>query len=862
MQKKTKGLILSLLLGLLVFQSFNFKHNERTILVHGEENTIYVASNGNNSNDGSITAPKKTIAGAVSAAPDGGNVYLLSDLSGQTEFLIDKSLTIASSPISAAGDPITTNFKLLVRTPATTTGSDPRNNHFIRINGGNDVVFRNITINGQRSNQNAWTNSAHPYSNIVLGNNHATLPATLTLEKTIVRQAHRSNGPSAIQLNHGILIVKDGSNFTANYQNASQPIIFAAASNSNSGTKTNQVIFLGGEISSNTVNGNGSVINSNTYIDHTVLGGTFRMFNNNYYSSGNFAGYRKFVKHSDQKVITGFGGYVDFSTNGTKGNTISGFTVVDENLDPISEDFDPYFLGIMPSNNDFLHPVYNPDNNNYYWDYVYGEYEITTYPTKNSTGLAVRKAMAHDQNLNIIYSDTYTDSLVLPKLDDDNYTATFNNSTETMNYEITIDGEFFSLNYIVDEANYSYEVIEDPTLDETGTIIKVHSDFPGFVFDEVTLPKLNGEDYDYTLTSNNITYTYTDEYDVTHDFDVVLPINGYETDAILVTDLDVSITVNFTHPSLEGVVIPITLPAFNDVDYIFVSQDGNEATYTYYDSTLDITVEIVIPILIDGFVEDNTAYVEMPTATEGSNVVIDHEDLHGVKLEIALPELNGNDYDVTYDDDHVIYTYIDPNTGVPVTLTFDLPLNGYNNPVVTLDPTITLEGKAIITHPDYPGLEIEIELPKLNDEDYDVILNSDGTYSYVLKDNRFGQIELIVPMDREVNLWPVIIIEIVLIVALIALGIYLFLKKYQKEDKTKLAMSVLPLLLLVDYRPDKAILIIILLAVLIILLGGFVSFLFYIETKAKKVKEVAHEVAKKEKSEVKKEPPKAKKVKK
>ncbi|NLN80066.1 MAG: hypothetical protein GX132_01510 [Erysipelotrichia bacterium] len=422
----------------------------------------------------------------------------------------------------------------------------------------------------------------------------------------------------------------------------------------------------------------------------------------------------------------------------------------------------------------------------------------------------------------------------LPKLDDVNYDITVNETNAVYTYTDAETG--FKVDVIIEFPNSGYNevVIQNepsPTTDGKATV--THPDLPGVEI-EIELPKLNGDDYVLTVSGEYITYAYTDQYtNVDVEITFALPSEGY-SDPVVVTNPTTTSTGKaiITHPDLPGFEIEIILPELNIDDYD-VKVEGNEVIYMVTNENNE-EVEVRIPLPEDGYKD---VINEKPSATETGTAIITHPDLPGAEIEIVLPELNGDDYDVSIVGNNAVYIFTDDNTGHSVEVVIELPETGYNQAVVQKEPSATETGTAIVTHPNLPGVELKINLPALNSDDYDIRDNGDGTLTYILKDTKYGVLEFSVLAEKEINLWWIIIIELVLIVSLIAFIGYKHLLDKKKKEETKVAVSTLPLLFFVKYIPNGAILIIIILAVILALLSAYLVYSFIKQTKGEKIKE-------------------------
>lgn len=258
--------------------------------------------------------------------------------------------------------------------------------------------------------------------------------------------------------------------------------------------------------------------------------------------------------------------------------------------------------------------------------------------------------------------------------------------------------------------------------------------------------------------------------------------------------------------------------------------EGDEVVYTYEDEKTGSTVEVRLDIPSVGF--DEPVVATTPTINDGGKATVTHPDIPGAKVEINLPAL-GDKYDAKADNDennptgNVIYTYTDEDTVTEVKVVVPYDFNDLDWKT-NVKPTTESSGTIIGTNEDLPGISFELELPVLSDEDYDIVDNGDGTFTYTLKDKTHEIFSFIVEPEVEevMNLWPYIVGELILILLLALFANW----KKKRNDTAKAAaaasMHVWPAIFLVRYIPNPGILIIVILAVIVALLLGYIVYLF------------------------------------
>lgn len=462
----------------------------------------------------------------------------------------------------------------------------------------------------------------------------------------------------------------------------------------------------------------------------------------------------------------------------------------------------------------------------------YREAEVTSVPTTTKGGIAV---VSHPEipGIEIVIN--------LPKLSGNDYTLTHDETSAIYTY---IDDETgFTVDIIISlpETGYSAPTLaSSPTANETGTATVTHPDLPDL---EVTLelPKLNSEDYVVTVSGETVVYTYTDvSKDVRLEVTIPLPEDGYNDPIVTVSPTPTTKGVAIiTHPDLPGLEIRIEVPVLS-VDNYDVNVAGDEVIYTTTTPEGEIvTVTIALPD--EGY--DQAVITDVPSVTSTGTATVTHPDLPGATIEVELPTLNGEDYDVVINagDDgttgDVLYTYTDADTHAEVTI--EVPYD-YNDLTWDVNEKPTLEDGGTITgtNSDLPGAMFELELPALNGEDYDVTDNNDGTLTYTLKDKTYGNFTFTVPSAaNEINLWWLIIIEIIIIIGIAVVATLKILHDKKASKESTASMHALPLLFFAKYIPNGAIAIIIVLAVIILLGGAFLLYLFLFRTKSDETKE-------------------------
>ncbi len=180
----------------------------------------------------------------------------------------------------------------------------------------------------------------------------------------------------------------------------------------------------------------------------------------------------------------------------------------------------------------------------------------------------------------------------------------------------------------------------------------------------------------------------------------------------------------------------VVLPKLDAINYtnITFNKVNNEVSYEYSHNLKIFVLRYSAP-------NDNyNWFVTLePTETTTGTMILVHASFPGATFdEVVLPLLSTSNYAVTFVAPNIIFAYIDP-LGVPHNFFVQQPFFGYAG-TVTLMPTATTTGSADLSHPDYPGLIFgSVVLPRLNDFDYDLMINA-ATITYRYFHNLTGTI--------------------------------------------------------------------------------------------------------------------------
>lgn len=493
-----------------------------------------------------------------------------------TAITINKHVIIASSPTDANGVPI--NYVHSIERSTTAT------NDVFLVNAGGELHLSRVNVHGRRTlNDGGKKNGAL----VRLGSNNPNNPGKFYLHSgATLRGGNRTAGGSAVLLVDGIFYMNGGT-IQSNYTPGTYTLIGALE-----GATHNEAYLIAGEVRNNTGAGNFIGIRHSSFKE-IVIGGDFVVADNKTHEAGNLLPHYGALH---VKIINNFTERRKFYATGLENYQVT-IIIVDEDFVPLETQ--PEVVMFYESYNDaYLYPHYI--NGRYIWKYFYDEdFSVVTKPTATSPGMIARKAHINDDGQgDPIYSNTnYVDEVELPMLNSTDYeNITFNSDTNEITYEYVHEGETFVLTYPAPATNYVWRVTLESTLTGEGEIVLEHPDYPGVVFETVTLPSLSLENYTATVTDDDVIYTYTDGEGVTHEIKVTRPEEAYSWDVTSTPTLNAGGSANLTHPDFAGIVFATeTLPKLDSEDYV-VTLSGNEVIYSYVEEHTGLTISFSVPL--------------------------------------------------------------------------------------------------------------------------------------------------------------------------------------------------------------------------------------------------------------------------
>ncbi|NLB48966.1 MAG: hypothetical protein GX813_03920, partial [Erysipelotrichia bacterium] len=409
---------------------------------------------------------------------------------------------------------------------------------------------------------------------------------------------------------------------------------------------------------------------------------------------------------------------------------------------------------------------------------------------------------------------------VLPLLNSDSYVISEDGGSILYAYTETNTGEVITISVLKPADGFVYDLTESPAAEQPGTITITHPDLPGWN-EVINVASLNGSDYTISIVNGEAIYNYTEPISgLDIEVKVALPTTNY-TQTVSKPTLSNSGSATVTHPDLPGVLINVILPVLSDPVYI-ISRDDETVFYTYIEPLTG--EELVISV-----VKPNSNYIYTDTKQPGvglsGEIIATHPNLPNWSETLSVPPLNGSDYAITIADNEIIYTYTEPTSEKEIEVR--LPYNyatGQFTWTVNENATLTDGGILFGTNPDYPGVTFTIEIPSLDNESYDVSVNEDGTLRYTLKDKLYGDIYFDVPaLEGKVNLWPLIIIQLIII---LILGVFIALKLRENAKRKDEVTAMITLPFFVIIIPHLAWLWISLLAIILIAEALYLGYLF------------------------------------
>ncbi len=471
---------------------------------------------------------------AWGAASNNDTIYILNNAYIYSGITVNKNITITSD-----GD-----RKILTRA---------NSGDIFTISGTYTLTFENIIFNGN----NLYTDSGSQ-ALVKIAGSLSTNPVLIINTGTEIYNFKTDNGSPVIQMNQGTLSM-DGGKIYNNTSDVGYSTIYASESMLN---------FFGGEIYGNST---GASSFGAIFCDNTVsvnISGSIIIKDNTRSDS---------VKQNLQM------------TNLKKLNVMADFT----GEVCVYSDFDERYgeFGIIAYDADIIGTgIIRNDRNinlfgvkvgsNVIWDYDYSS-EIITKPTTSTAGLS--------RQTTIGANPAETIDVTLPVLSEEDYYITFDTFTDTdpkITYTLKDHAKgIINIEYPlpeIDDSGYVWMINSTPEIYATGAISASHNDYPGLGLSGIILPKLNDVAYTVTYTaptattSGILTYKYK-----------ALDLPSLVFSKIL---LDVD--------SMEATANSVTFYAYYYLKYIVIPSsatvDSNtEWEVVEYDSlTFDITQDI------------------------------------------------------------------------------------------------------------------------------------------------------------------------------------------------------------------------------------------------------------------------------